>query len=259
MTAIAASPVNYWSDSACARAFWGQQELPPYRQLLEDTIRHAQPRPGDHWLDLGCGCGELTRAIWTKSCGSVSQIVGLDCARENEKAFDKLCRSVQPRPAKDQIRFMCDNFSAGLNDFGQGRFHGVISGLAIQYAESYSPTRGCWTTEAYDNLLAEIHRVLCPGGSLVFSVNVPEPSWGRVAFQSLGGIFHARKPGRYLTRSWQMMRYGGWLKKEARQGRFHFLDIAQVAEKLVQAGFSKIKHQLTYADQAYVIQACKSA
>jgi len=33
----AAPPPNYWPDTRCARAFWRQQELPPYRQLLADT------------------------------------------------------------------------------------------------------------------------------------------------------------------------------------------------------------------------------
>ena len=29
---------NYWPKSSCAKAFWGQQELPAYRQLLADTV-----------------------------------------------------------------------------------------------------------------------------------------------------------------------------------------------------------------------------
>ena len=61
----------------------------------------------------------------------------------------------------------------------------AVSGLAIQYAESYSETEQRWTQEAFDRLLREVHRVLKPGAAFVFSVNVPEPSWGRVA---LGGV-----------------------------------------------------------------------
>src|SRR5215470_6093405 len=68
---------NHWPDSACARAFWGQQELPPYRRLLADTTAWLDPRPGERWLDLGCGSGQLTRAIWEKSGGRVSEIVAL--------------------------------------------------------------------------------------------------------------------------------------------------------------------------------------
>src|SRR5713226_7714666 len=64
-----ATTVNHWTDSACARAFWGQQELPPYRQLLTDTSAWLNPRSGERWLDLGCGCGKLTEALWRKSRG----------------------------------------------------------------------------------------------------------------------------------------------------------------------------------------------
>ena len=36
-------PVNYWPQSATVKAFWGQQELPPYKQLLNATIAWAEP------------------------------------------------------------------------------------------------------------------------------------------------------------------------------------------------------------------------
>ena len=65
--------------------------------------------------------------------------------------------------------------------------------------------------------------MLRPGGRFVFSVNVPEPSWGRVARHSLGAALRSDRPLRFLKRSWRMMRYGRWLKREARTGRFHYL------------------------------------
>ena len=40
------APVNHWPDSACARAFWGQHEAVPYRQLLADTVAWLDPKPG---------------------------------------------------------------------------------------------------------------------------------------------------------------------------------------------------------------------
>src|SRR5262249_46239799 len=69
--------INYWPQNACAKAFWGQHELRPYHHLLSDTLDWVDVRSGDHWLDLGCGCGELTRSLWEKSGGSVAEIVAL--------------------------------------------------------------------------------------------------------------------------------------------------------------------------------------
>jgi ubiquinone/menaquinone biosynthesis C-methylase UbiE len=258
MPAAATVAVNHWPDSACARAFWGQQHLAPYQKLLADTAAWLEPRPGQRWLDLGCGCGQLTRALWNKCQGQVGSITGLDCAAINGRAYERLCQTVQPLPGPAQIRFVTGNFSSGLPLFASEAFDGVVSGLAIQYAECYSEQQGCWTTEAYDHLLAEIWRVLRPGGRFIFSVNLPEPAWGRVALGSLSGIFQTRQPGRFLKNSWRMLRYGAWLSREARRGRFHYLPLSALSQKLGAAGFSLIQHRLTYAGQAYLIRCIKA-
>src|SRR5205823_2015897 len=80
-----------------------------------------------------------------------------------------------------------------------------------------------WTRDAYDRVLEQVCRLLRPGGRFIFSVNVPEPSWGQVARVSILGLFRARRPLKFLQRGWRMMSYGGWLKRQARQGRFHYL------------------------------------
>jgi SAM-dependent methyltransferase len=252
------SAVNYWPHSACAKAFWGQQEVPPYQRLLADTTAWLDPQPGHRWLDLGCGGGKLTQAIWERSAGAVAEVVGLDCAPANEKAFQKLRTTMQPAPLASQIRFQCANFSSGLAAWDAESFDGVVSGLAIQYAESFSPGRG-WTTDAYDRLLAEVNRVLRPGGRFVFSVNVPEPNWFRVAVRSWKGFFRSPRPFRFLKRSWRMMRYGAWLTREARKGRFHYIPLPTIVTKLTACGFVAIEYRHSFAGQAYLIRCRKPA
>jgi ubiquinone/menaquinone biosynthesis C-methylase UbiE len=258
MATSAQPSVNYWPESACAKAFWGQQELPPYRKLLADTTAWLEPRPGQRWLDLGCGGGQLTRALWEKSGGTLAEVVGLDCAAANEAAYGKLRSSVQSAPANGAIRFVHADFSAGLASFDDGRFDGVVSGLAIQYAESYSEVEGRWTTDAYDHLLREVHRVLRRGGWFVFSVNVPEPAWGKVALRSLTGIFRTRRISRYFKNAVRMWRYGNWLTRESRRGRFHYLPLEEIVTKLAAAGFLGIEHHRTYVGQAYLLR-CRKA
>lgn len=257
MTSLLRPSVNYWPQNACARAFWAQHGLPPYQELLAATVAWLDPRPGETWLDLGCGCGKLTEALWQQSGGTVARIVGLDCAAANAGAFEKLREKLLPAPATGQLEFIHGDFSRGL-DWPGGTFHGVVSGLAIQYAESYSPTEARWTGEAYDRVLGEVRRVLRPGGRFVFSVNVPRPAWGKVALQSLPAALRARNPLRYLKKSWRMMRYGGWLTREARRGRFHYLDLSTLAGKLTARGFVGLEHRLSYAGQAYLIRCRRS-
>ena len=249
----ASDAVNYWPDDACARAFWSQRELPPYRHLLADTTTWLDPRPGERWLDLGCGGGQLTRALWEKSGGTLREIVALDCAAANEHAIAKLCTKMQPPATGEQIRFFQADFSAGLKCYADASFDGVTSGLSIQYAESYSKEHG-WTSAAYDQLLADVCRVLRPGGRFVFSVNVPEPAWLKIALYGIPGFFRARQPGRYLKNSFRMLRYGSWLKREARRGRFHYLPHETVRAKLQAAGFGSVEHRLSFAGQAYVFR-----
>jgi len=256
MPATLVTPTNYWPDTACAKAFWGQHELPAYHELLADTAQWLDPQPRDRWLDLGCGCGELTRTLWEKSGGRISEIASLDCAATNEQAIAKLRLSLRPAPG-DRIRFVHADFSNGLSSWEDERFDGIVSGLAIQYAECYSEELGQWTMSAYDHLLCEVHRVLRVGGRFVFSVNVPEPAWAKVGLRSLSGVFRAPRPARYLKNMLRMYRYGRWLTHEARRGRFHYLPVEQVVDHLHGAGFTDVQHRLTYCRQAILVRCRK--
>ena len=55
-----------------------------------------------------------------------------------------------------------------------------------------------------------------------------------------------------------MWRYGGWLKREARRGRFLYLPLPIVLEKLTEAGFVNIEYRLSYARQAYLFRCHKT-
>jgi SAM-dependent methyltransferase len=250
-----APSVNYWPDSKCAKAFWSQQELPPYRELLADTVAWLEPKAGERWLDLGCGCGQLSQALWLQSGGSLREVVGLDVAAVNARAYEKLRGKLQPQPDEARLYFVPGDFSNGLARWPAGYFDGVVSGLSIQYAESYSEVEGRWTREGYDRVLVEAARVLKPGGRFVFSVNVPEPAWGVVALAAVSGAFRTWRPDRYGLKALRIYRYGGWLKREARRGRFHYLPLPQILEHLTAAGFAGAEHTLSFARQAYVIRA----
>jgi SAM-dependent methyltransferase len=231
--------------------------LPSYQELLEHTVAWLEPRAGEHWLDLGCGCGQLSQALWQSSHGQIAEVIGLDCAAANAEAYEKLRGKLNPPATEAQVRFVPGDLSHGLASWPKGAFDGVVSGLAIQYAESFSTENGCWTTAAYDQVLGDVFSLLRPGGRFVFSVNVPGPSWGWVAWKSLGGVLRSRRFFKFLKHSWRLYSYGGWLKREARRGRFHYLPIASILDKLARAGYVGLEHRLSYAKQAYVIRAWK--
>jgi SAM-dependent methyltransferase len=251
--------VNLWPNAKCAKAFWSQRDAPPYHRLLADTADWLDPQPGERWLDLGCGGGQLTRVLWEKSGGALAEIVALDCAAANERAIDSLRASLTPPAPADRVRFVHADFSLGLPFQPSESVDGVVSGLAIQYAESYCPERGQWTADAYDRLLAEVRRVLRPGGRFVFSVNVPEPNWSRVAWHGLAGVLRVSRPLRFLKNALRMLRYGAWLKREARRGRFHYLPAETVRTKLEAAEFADVEHRVSFAGQAFVLRGRRAA
>jgi SAM-dependent methyltransferase len=251
-----AARLNWWPSARCAKAFWSQQDLPPYRELLNDTMDWAVPATGERWLDLGCGAGALSEAIWSRTHGRIEQVVGLDCAAVNEESYRRLRTSLQPAPS-DRIQFRCHDFSSGLAPVESESFHHVISGLSISYAESFDEQSGQWTTSAYDRILAEVFRVIKPGGRFVFSVNVPNPSWAKVAWKSLPSLFRGERFLQSSKRGLRMLWYGRWLKREAIAGRFHYFPADEVARRLSAAGFSSIAHRMSYCDQAYVFRAIK--
>ncbi len=255
---MSASPppdLNYWYDKRCARAYWSQGDLGPYRQLYRHTAAWLDPAAGEHWLDLGCGMGRLTRLLWEKSAGALGRSVSLDCAAANADAFDALRADLAVSP--ERLQFLHADFSPGLGSFADGSFDGAVSGLAIQYAQHWSAEAGAWTTEAYDHLLAEVFRVLRPGGRFVFSVNVPNPNWLWVGVRSIPDLFRARRPLKFVRNCLRMSRYGAWLKREAARGRFHYLGSATIQAKLLSAGFKGVEHRRSFAKQAYVFRARK--
>jgi len=122
-----------------------------------ETLRHAELRPGQHVLDVGCGTGVLTR-LAAGTVGDKGETVGIDpspamlqVARRNANA------------EASRARFKVAAIEA--LPFENGRFDVVLSSLMLHHLSPELKRAG----------LAEVYRVLKPGGRFVI-VDVDRPA-----------------------------------------------------------------------------------
>jgi len=125
--------------------------------------RLVRERPG-RVLDVGCGTGVLTRQVFDALPDTPGKrVCGIDAA---EAMIDVARRKAGTRPGLE--------FTAALAEelpYPDGSFDCVLSTFFFHHLNAVLKRRA----------LAEIHRVLRPGGHvLVLDVDVPYSLWGRV-------------------------------------------------------------------------------
>lgn len=127
-------------------------------------IDQADLRPGHRVLDLGCGTGTLTVQIKQSQPGA--EVVGLD------GDADILRRAAAKRDRAGVAFDLVEGFSDRL-PFADGSFDRVLCSLLLHHL----------TTDAKRRTLAEVFRVLRPGGQVhVADWGAPQDPLMRAAF-----------------------------------------------------------------------------
>lgn len=154
------------------------------RRWRRAAVRAAAAARGDAVLDLGCGTGELSRALADGS----SAVVGLDVSAG-------MLRAAAAHPAT-HVRLV--QGSAFALPFRDGAFDAIASAFVLR---NLSDLPGAF---------AELARVAAPGGRLAI-VDITEPSasvlrrpfdlYFGTAAPALGAVFGKREAYRYLARS----------------------------------------------------------
>jgi ubiquinone/menaquinone biosynthesis C-methylase UbiE len=121
-----------------------------FREGAEQIVAHAAIRSGERVVDVGCGTGIVAR-VAAEQVGANGSVVGVDI---NEQMLDVA------RAASEASSLSIDWRQGPAEDLPLPRssFDAVLSQQAFQFFEDRS------------RALAEMRRVLAPGGRLVFSV-----------------------------------------------------------------------------------------
>jgi len=125
----------------------------PVQRLLgadaarEGLIAAAGIRPGQRVLDVGCGTGDLLVALGRRHPDA--EIVGLD---PDPKALRRASRKIQER----ELRVRLDEGFSNALPYADGSYDRVFSTFMFHHLDAETKTA----------TLAEIHRVLAPGGAI---------------------------------------------------------------------------------------------
>jgi ubiquinone/menaquinone biosynthesis C-methylase UbiE len=111
--------------------------------VVRQVIARMEVRPGQQILDLGCGSGWATRLLGSAAPGSGA--IGVDVSAE------MIARAEATHDLTSRARYERGTFER--LDFRDGKFDKVFSMEALYYAVDL------------ERALAEIHRVLKPGGA----------------------------------------------------------------------------------------------
>ncbi len=124
------------------------------RPLADELITAAALRPGERVLDVACGTGTITR-LAAELVGSTGVVAGLDL----NPGMLAVAREVTP--ADYSISWYQSN--AESMPIEDGAYDVVLSQLGLQFMADKPAA------------LAEMYRVLAPGGRLALSVTGPTP------------------------------------------------------------------------------------
>ena len=119
--------------------------MPGYRHSARDLLDQLQAGPEDRVLDVGCGTGLLTLPLAERT----KKVVGLDMSPE-------MLARLTAKAARQGLSIDLQQGSVLELPFADGAFTLVTTSFMLLYL----------TTEEKQRALAEIHRVLAPGGRL---------------------------------------------------------------------------------------------
>jgi SAM-dependent methyltransferase len=180
-----------------------QEKLDRTLQLVAtQALAVAAPQPGEHVLDVGCGCGATTLLL-AEAVGQDGQVTGLDVSAP------MLARAKQRAAHLPQVA--CVLADASSHSFATGSFNLLFSRFGVMF---FSDPMAAF---------ANLRRGLRADGRLVFACwrSLPENLWMYVPYQAvLGHVPPLPRSG------------------PDEPGPFAFADPERVTRILTQAGFA---------------------
>jgi len=215
--------------------------LIPYQELLETICNELEIKPGERILEAGCGTGNL--ALKIKERGG--DVIGVDNCKEALEIYKK----------KDP------NAKVVLADLRE----------KLPFPDNFFDKITCNNTlyaipkEKQLNVLKEFYRILKPGGKIVIVNPIKGAKPIKIYFEGIKkslkklGLFNTIKNViSMFIPTIKILAYNHLIKKESKEGSYHFFYINEQTEMLKKAGFRNLeKEKLVYEKQAILNNAFK--
>lgn len=137
-----------------AAAYAEKSDRSPYNAYYDRPamLGLIGPMAGLRVIDLGCGHGSYVEAALQQGA---THVVGID-------GSSQMCQIARERTG-GRAEILCADLARPLDMLAPASFDLVISALALHHLADWG------------HVMGEIHRILCPGGRLVFSIGHPIP------------------------------------------------------------------------------------
>ena len=200
--------IDYWN--AAAGQTWAEYQEQLDRQiepLGQEAMRVLAPAPGEHILDIGCGCGQTTLALAAR-VGPQGAIVGVDISAP---MLDVARRRALSQP---NVSIAFKELDAQVGALGAEVFDAAFSRFGVMFFSD--------PAAAFSN----IHRSLQPGGRLTFVCWRPmqQNEWMRAPLEAAQPFLPPSAPADPLA-----------------PGPFAFADADRVRALLLAAGFDSVR------------------
>lgn len=206
---------QFWDEYAF---YYTKLNLSPvHKRFVEDTCRAVAACEGEEILDLGCGPGIIAKALAKYG----ARVTAVDYSKTmlqfaTADISDTSLDSARPP------RFVHADAYEYLKSIPDGSFDVVLASLFVSYIEA---------AVGRQSVLAEVFRVLRPGGRLIMSNPKPHAEFSRVLWKSGWTAI------RHFIYAIQLLRYAFRFKRYDRQDKFHFLSRSETVELLTGSGF----------------------